>query len=117
MAYKVTGALVSVVSVRGAEGCQVYFYEAAILPNGIDKAEIERLLELGLIEDSDEEPAKGADSRDADTGDSDPSIGDVPSGNASLVAWQEFARSKGAADEDLDGKTRDQLREQYGPKE
>lgn len=114
MAYKVIGALVSV---RGAEGRQVYFYEAAILPNGIDKADAERLLELGLIEESDEAPAKGADSRDADTGANGPSSGDVPSGNASLVAWQEFARSKGAADEDLDGKTRDQLREQYGPKE
>ena len=114
MAYKVTGALVSL---KGAEGRQVYFYESAILPKGLNKADAERLLELGLIEDSDEEPAKGADSRDADTGDSDPSIGDVPSGNASLVAWQEFARSKGAADEDLDGKTRDELREQFGPKE
>jgi hypothetical protein len=114
MAYKVKGALVSV---KGAEGRQVYFYEAAILPNGIDKAEIERLLELGLIEESDEAPAKGADSRDADAGANGPSSGEVPSGNASLVVWQEFARSKGAADEDLDGKTRDQLREQYGPKE
>lgn len=114
MAYKVIGALVSL---KGAEGRQVYFYEAAILPKGLNKADAERLLELGLIEDSDEEPAKGADSRDADTGDSDPSIGDVPSGNASLVAWQEFARSKGASDEDLVGKTRDQLREQFGQKE
>lgn len=114
MAYKVTGALVSV---RGAEGRQVYFYEAAILPKGLEKAEIERLLELGLIEESDEAPAKGADSRDADAGANGPSSGEVPSGNASLVVWQEFARSKGATDEDLDGKTRDELREQFGQKE
>lgn len=35
---------------------------------------------------------------------------DAPAGNASLADWQEFARSKGFADEDLDGKTRDDLR-------
>ena len=114
MAYKVTGALVSL---KGAEGRQVYFYEAAILPKGLDKSDVERLLELGLIEESDEAPAKGADSREADPGASDASVCDVPSGNASLVAWQEFARSKGASDEDLVGKTRDELREQFGQKE
>lgn len=37
-----------------------------------------------------------------------------PAGNASLEAWQEFARSKGATSEDLEGKKRDELRETYG---
>lgn len=37
-----------------------------------------------------------------------------PAGNASTEAWQEFARSRGAADDDLAGKTRDELRETYG---
>jgi hypothetical protein len=35
---------------------------------------------------------------------------DAPAGNASLVEWQEFARTKGFTDDDLDGKTRDDLR-------
>lgn len=35
---------------------------------------------------------------------------DAPPGNASLAVWQDFARSKGFADDDLNGKTRDDLR-------
>lgn len=42
---------------------------------------------------------------------------DEPAGNASLEAWQEFARSKGATDEDLDGVSRDDLRTTYSTKE
>jgi hypothetical protein len=42
---------------------------------------------------------------------------DEPAGNASLEAWQEFARSKGATDEDLADKSRDQLRDLYTTKE
>ncbi len=41
----------------------------------------------------------------------------APKGGASLAAWREYAAALGAADEDLDGKTRDELREQFGPKE
>lgn len=37
----------------------------------------------------------------------------APRGNASLEAWQEYAKSKGATDEDLDGKSRDEVRDQY----
>jgi hypothetical protein len=35
---------------------------------------------------------------------------DAPAGNASLEVWQEFARSKGFTDEDLQDKGRDDLR-------
>lgn len=34
----------------------------------------------------------------------------APAGNASLETWQEFARTKGFTEEDLDGKSRDDLR-------
>jgi hypothetical protein len=37
-----------------------------------------------------------------------------PAGNASLEDWQEFARSQGATDADLDGMNRNALRDQYG---
>lgn len=37
----------------------------------------------------------------------------LPAGNASTEVWQAYARSKGAADEDLAGKTRDDLRAKY----
>lgn len=35
---------------------------------------------------------------------------DAPAGNASLAAWQNFARTKGFEDAELEGKTRDELR-------
>ncbi len=39
---------------------------------------------------------------------------DKPAGNASLEAWQEYARSQGATSGEIDGKTRGELREQFG---
>ena len=41
----------------------------------------------------------------------------APKGGASLAAWRDYAATLGATDADLDGKTRDELREQFGPKE
>lgn len=35
---------------------------------------------------------------------------DAPKGNASLDEWQDYARSKGFSDTDLEGRTRDDLR-------
>lgn len=37
-----------------------------------------------------------------------------PAGNASTEAWREFALAQGVSVEELDGKSRDELREQYG---
>lgn len=37
-----------------------------------------------------------------------------PAGNASLEDWQEYARSQGATEADLEDKKRDDLRDQYG---
>lgn len=39
---------------------------------------------------------------------------EAPAGNASLEVWQEYAKSQGASDDDLDGMSRNELREQYG---
>lgn len=38
---------------------------------------------------------------------------EIPAGNASLEAWQEYARSQGLTDADLEGKSRDDLRAQF----
>ena len=42
---------------------------------------------------------------------------EVPAGNASQVAWREFALASGASEADVEGLTRDELRERFGPKE
>lgn len=39
---------------------------------------------------------------------------EAPAGNASLEEWQAYARSQGATDADIEDKTRNDLRAQYG---
>lgn len=39
-----------------------------------------------------------------------------PAGNASTDAWREYALAKGATDADVEGKSRDDLRDAYGTK-
>ena len=38
-----------------------------------------------------------------------------PGGNAALVVWREFALASGATEADVDGLTRDELRERFAP--
>ena len=37
-----------------------------------------------------------------------------PAGNASLQTWRDWAQSKGATDADLEGLSRNEIRDQYG---
>lgn len=56
-------------------------------------------------DDSEPEPVAPNGERDATI--------EPPAGNASLEAWQKFARSRGLTDADLEGKSRDDLRDQF----
>lgn len=47
MAHKVTAPLVSV---KDPAGKNTYFYEGAIVPDGFDKSDLDRLVEARLIE-------------------------------------------------------------------
>lgn len=62
----------------------------------------------GVIADDDGNPL-GADGEPA-TGEQV----EQPGGNASKADWTEYAKSKGATDADLEGKTRDEIRDAYG---
>lgn len=97
MGHVVTAPLVIV---KDAEGAQQYHYKDAVLPSYVKAADLKRLVEDGLVE-------KVAETAAA------PAASEQPAGNASLEAWSDFAKSKGATEGDLEGKTRDQLREQY----
>lgn len=66
-----------------------------------------------VVEDGQPDGQPDADALDAPAVDSTV----APKGGASLAAWRDYAATLGATDADLDGKTRDQLREQFGPKE
>ncbi len=47
MAHKVTAALVSV---KDPAGKNAYFYQGAIVPDGFDAKDVERLVETGMLE-------------------------------------------------------------------
>lgn len=47
MAHKVTAPLVSV---KDPAGKNTYFYEGALVPDGFDKGDVDRLVEDGMLE-------------------------------------------------------------------
>lgn len=89
-------------------------------------------------DDGEDEPSEGSESDESDseepsgdsegseapaepTGDNapgtnvrEPHLVEKPAGNASIEAWQDYARSQGVSDDDLEGKSRDDLRDLYG---
>ena len=101
MAYTVTCALVVA---KDPGGKDWYGYEGALVPV-LAAGEVERLAEGGYIAKG-EEPAKDAPAAESGA--------DQPAGNASLEEWQEFARSQGATDAYLEGKLRNDLRDEFG---
>lgn len=82
---------------KAPNGSDVYVYRGSPLPEGLADGEVERLADY-----LDDEPVVEA------------GVDERPAGNASLEEWQEFARAQGASDADLDGKSRNDLRDQYG---
>jgi hypothetical protein len=66
------------------------------------------------VDDSKDERFASGPWKSAGGGGSSDSDSDVPAGNASLEDWQDYARAQGASDDDLDGKSRNDLRDTYG---
>lgn len=64
-------------------------------------------------EDGPEKPEEDADGGDEDLIGDAPTV-EQPAGNGSLEDWTAYARSKGATAEDLDGKSRNEIRAAYG---
>lgn len=62
-------------------------------------------------------PAAQLPAAESDPGPESAPTKEIPAGNASQVAWREFALASGASEADVEGLTRDELRERFGPKE
>jgi len=92
---------------RVEDGSVRYLYQGAPVPTSeLAKGELARLRDGGFIAAVPEPKST--------TGSDGPATGaEVPAGNASLEVWHAYATSKGATAEQLDGRTRDQLRDQY----
>lgn len=98
MSYSINAPLVIT---RNEDGSDLYLYQGSPLPSHVRGDELKRLKDGGFLSGDD----KPVDEKPAD---------EKPHGNASLETWQKFAKSKGASDEDLDGLSRDEVRELYG---
>jgi hypothetical protein len=111
MSLKVTAAMVTA---QTENGRIVYLYFGDVVPSGISKASLEHLKSLGFIVD-DEAPVLTV--IEQPEGEVQPPVvgGDVgkPAGNAGLDDWTAYARSQGATDADLEGLSRNDVRDLY----
>lgn len=100
----------------------VGLYRGAPVPDGVPEESIQHHLDSHLIAplaEAEAQPGEVSSETGSEPASTEPGAGEAsaveaPAGNASLEDWQEFARSKGASDEDLEGKTRNDLRDSYG---
>jgi len=83
------------------DGSDLYLYHGSPVPGHVKGEELQRLLDGEFIaeDDATEAPA-----------DVPPAMEEKPAGNASLKAWQSYAKSQGTSEEDLDGLSRDDVR-------
>jgi hypothetical protein len=101
MAYQVDAPLVIV---KDKGGVMHHVYQGGLLPENADEKHVKQLLAEKMVSKT-----KVADQpTDA-----------APQGNASREAWAEFAKGKGASEDELKdpaegGLSRDDLREKYG---
>lgn len=105
MGYKVITPLVIVGPSEksgddGANDGPRYFYEHGVIPAGFNDERCKELVEEGMLEEVSDAEAGGDDG--------------PPAKSASKGDWEAYARSQGAEDDDLDGKTKDDLIAAYG---
>jgi hypothetical protein len=112
MTLKVT---VPLVTARTENDRIVYLYFGDVVPSGLSKDSLKHLEGLGFIAEDAEAPVlTQIEQPEADT--PAPVVGgDVPkpAGNAGLDEWAAYARSRGATDADLDGLSRNDVRDLY----
>lgn len=95
MSYVVTAPLVIA---RDETGRQHHLYAGAVLSDNVDPAQLKQLIESDMVaEATADEPTDGPPAKSASKGD-----------------WEAYARSQGATDDDLEGKTKDELVSTYG---
>jgi hypothetical protein len=97
-----------------SQGRIISLYFGDLVPEGISKESLAHLKSLGFVAD-DEAPVLTIIEQDG--ADVAPPVvgGDVPkpAGNAGLEEWTAYARSQGATDADLDGLSRNDVRDLY----
>jgi len=121
--YVVTAPYITVVTGTPNGPRLVGFYAGATLPDDVSDESIKHHLDQGMIAksaDAEKELAAAPGENTSPTGSTGEIVSleapsDLPKGNASLDEWAAYAKSQGMTDEELDGLSRDQLRERYTP--
>jgi len=111
MAYKVT---VTMVTATTKNDRVLYLYRGDEVGGDITPDSVEHLKSLGFIADDEAPVLTQVEQPEGDA--PQPVVGgDVPkpAGNAGLDEWTAYARSQGATDEDLDGLSRNDVRDLY----
>lgn len=100
--YTVTAPLVIATAVNGS---QHHLYQGSPVPDFIGQDELDRLATDGLI----------SEMESAEPEPEEPPVFDKPPGNGSLEAWATYALESGqASEEEIQGLSRDELRDKYG---
>lgn len=91
----------------------VYLYFGDVVPSGLSQGSIDHLRSLGFIKGGDEPvvtilPAPAVVDVPAPV-----SHVEKPAGNAGLDEWTAYAHSQGATDDDLEGLSRNDVRDLY----
>lgn len=89
------------VVIRDAAGLDRYLYRGAVVPSDVDKEHQALLVDAGML-------AKVEQATQPVQNDG------PPARSANKSEWEAYARSQGATDADLEGKSKDDLVDTYG---
>lgn len=111
MSLKFTAALGTA---HTSQGRIISLYFGDLVPKEISKESLDHLKSLGFVAD-DEAPVLTEIEQPEIDAEAPVVGGDVPkpAGNAGLDEWAAYARSQGATDADLDGLSRNDVRDLY----
>jgi hypothetical protein len=108
--YTVTAPLVTA---RTENGRIVYLYFGDVVPSGLAQDSVDHLRDLGFIKGGSEPAATILPAPAVDEVAAPVAQLEKPAGNAGLDEWTVYARSQGATDDDLEGLSRNDVRDLY----
>lgn len=113
--YLVTAPYITVVTGTHDGPKLLGFYTGATLPDDVSDEAIEHHLNLGMI--AEQKAAEAALTEPAEPADGLGTLTnpEQPKGNASLEEWTAYATASGMTADELEGLTRDQIRDRYTP--
>ena len=111
--YVVTAPYITVVTSTHDGPKLLGFYAGAHLPDDVSEESIAHHLRLGMIAELEDAEAALAEPAEPNDGLGTLTNPEQPKGNASLEEWTAYATASGMSADELEGLTRDQIRDRY----